>query len=99
MARGSAGSNGEYDTHLVSVRARVIGSGLMRYTFEDYSAIQTQNLVPLTMATATRFEPTVLSNFQSQRTRLIGKVTDIDEWFEFSRIIIFAKPVAIEYPQ
>ena len=97
MAKGQ--SNGEFDTHLVSVRARVLGSGSLRYTFEDYSAIQTLDLVPLTMSSATRFEPTVLSNFQSQRTRLIGKVTDIDEWFDFSRIIIFAKPVAIEYPQ
>lgn len=71
----------------------------MRYTLEDYSAIQTSNLVPLTMAASTRFEPTVLSNFQSQRTRLIGKVIDVNEWFEISKLIIFAKPVAAEYPQ
>jgi len=51
------------------------------------------------MLTATRFEPTVLSNFQSQRTRLIGKVTDVNEWFEINKIIIWAKAVAIEYPQ
>lgn len=90
---------GEFDHHIVGVRARVTGSGLMRYTLEDFSAIQTQDLATLTMAAATRFEPTVLSNFQSQRTRLIGKVTDINEWFEFSKIIIWAKPVAAEYPQ
>lgn len=98
MASGSGGI-GEYDTHIVGVRARVVGSGFMRYSLQDYSAIQTQVLAPLTMAALTRFEPLVLSNFQSQRTRLIGGVTDIDEWFEFSKIIIFAKPVAIEYPQ
>ena len=95
----SRGSNGEFDTHIVAIRARVVGSGLLRYTLEDYSAIQSLALTPLTMAAATRFEPTVLSNFQSQRTRLIGTVTDINEWFDFSRILIFAKPVAIEYPQ
>ena len=98
MAKGS-GSSGEFDTHVVSVRARVIGNGFMRYTLEDYSAIQSTDLAPLTMLPATRFEPTVLANFQSQRTRLIGKVTDVNEWFEISRILIFAKPVAIEYPQ
>lgn len=97
MAKGGGG--GEWDTHIVSVRARIVGSGLMRYTLEDYSAIQSDNLATLTMVAATRFEPTVLSNFQSQRTRLIGKVTDINEWFEISRILVFAKPVAIEYPQ
>jgi hypothetical protein len=94
-----ANSQGEFDTHIVAIRARVIGAGLMKYTLQDYSDIQTMNLVPLPMAAATRFEPTVLSNFQSQRTRLIGKVTEINEWFEFSRIIIWVKPVAIEYPQ
>ena len=98
MARGDSGT-GEWDTHIVGVRARIIGSGVMRYTLEDYSAIQSQNLATLTMAAATRFEPTVLANFQSQRTRLIGKVTDTGEWFEFSKIIIWAKPVAVEYPQ
>jgi len=98
VASGSGGI-GEYDTHIVATRARVVGSGLLRYSLQDYSAIQNQILAPLTMAATTRFEPTVLSNFQSQRTRLIGQVTDIDEWFEFSKIIIFAKPVAIEYPQ
>jgi hypothetical protein len=98
VAKGSSGS-GEWDTHIVSVRARITGSGFMRYTLEDYSAIRVTNLAPLTMASATNREPTVLTNFQSQRTRLIGQVTDINEWFEISRVIIFAKPVAIEFPQ
>ncbi len=95
----SVGGNGEYEHHIVGVRSRIIGSGNMDFTLEDYSAIQTQDLEPLVMASATRFEPTVLSNFQSQRTRLIGKVTEINEWFEISKIIIWAKPVAVEYPQ
>lgn len=50
------------------------------------------------MSTATRFEPTVLANFQSQRTRLIGTITELDEYFGIRRIIIYAKPVAVEYP-
>lgn len=95
----SSGGNGEFDHHIVGVRARILGAGEMDYSLEDYSAVQTLNLVPLTMSTATNREPTVLCNFQSQRTRLIGKVDVIDEWFEISRIIIWAKPVAIEYPQ
>ena len=99
MARGGVGGNGEYEHHIVGVRARIVGSGNMDYSLEDYSAIQTQNLVPLVMAAATRFEPTVLSNFQSQRTRLIGKTTELNEWFEISRLVIWAKPVAVEYPQ
>jgi hypothetical protein len=71
----------------------------MQFTLEDYSAIQSVPLAPLTLQAATRFEPIVLSNFQSQRTRLIGEVLNLGEWFEISRIIVFAKPVAEEYPQ
>ena len=96
MAKSGGGE--EFEHHIVGVRSRILGSGLMRYSLEDYSAIQTSNLDPLTMSSATRIEPTKLANFQSQRTRLIGKVTDVNEWFEISRLIIFAKPVASEYP-
>jgi hypothetical protein len=92
-------SGGESELHIVVTRTRVIGSGNLRYTLQDYSSIQNQTLVPLAMQAATRFEPDVLSNFQSQRTRLIGQVTAINEWFEINRIVIFAKPVAEEYPR
>lgn len=90
---------GESDFHIVAVRSRVTGSGNLLFSLEDYSQIQTQNLQPLALQAATRFEPLVLSNFQSQRTRLIGQVVNLGEWFEFNRLIIFAKPVAEEYPQ
>jgi hypothetical protein len=92
----SAGIEAEH--HINGVRLRVIGSGNLDLSLEDYDAIQTQNLVPLVMQGRTRIEPTRLSNFQSQRTRLIGTITEINEWFNVGRIIIFAKPVAVEYP-
>lgn len=88
----------EYEHHVVATRMRVIGSGNLKLSLQDYSDIQTLDLVPLPMLGATRIEPTRLSNFQSQRTRLIGTITEMDEWFEIARVIIFAKPVATEYP-
>lgn len=91
-------SSGEYEHHIVAVRLRVIGEGNLQLALTDYQDVQTLNLVPLPLVATTRIEPTRLSNFQSQRTRLVGQVTEIDEWFEISRILIFAKPVAIEYP-
>lgn len=96
MAKSKTGA--EYEHHIVGVRLRVLGQGNLQLSLQDYSNIQTQNLVPLAMSTATRFEPTRLSNFQSQRTRLIGTITEEDEWFGIRRIIIYAKPVAVEYP-
>lgn len=91
-------SGAESEHHIVATRLRVLGSGNLDLSLQDYSNIQTQTLVPLVMVAATRIEVTRLSNFQSQRTRLIGTITEINEWFEIGRIIIFIKPVAIEYP-
>jgi hypothetical protein len=90
---------GEVEHHIVAVRLRVVGEGNLLLSLEDYDAVQTQNLVPIPLATATRIEPTRLANFQSQRIRLIGQTTAIDERFDIHRILIFAKPVATEYPQ
>jgi hypothetical protein len=92
------GTTVEAEHHINGVRFRLNGSGNLVLILEDYDAIQSMSLVPLVMQVKTRIEPTRLSNFQSQRTRLIGKITEIDEWFQIGRIIIFAKPVAIEYP-
>lgn len=94
--KSSAGVEAEH--HIVGVRLRVLGEGNLLLSLQDYSNIQTQNLIPLVMSTATRIEPTRLSNFQSQRTRLVGTVDEMDEWFGIRRIIVYAKPVAIEYP-
>ncbi len=91
-------SNGENEHHVVAVRLRVIGAGNLRLSLTDYDDVQTQTLVPIAMAAATRIEPMRLANFQSQRIRLVGRTTDINEWFDIHRIILFAKPIAVEYP-
>jgi hypothetical protein len=89
---------GEYEHHIVSVKMRVTGSGNLQLDLADLDDIQVQNLVDVPMTPTTRFEPLRLANLQSQRIRLVGHVDTIDEWFQIQRIIIFAKPVAMEYP-
>jgi len=96
VAKSSGGA--EFEHHIVGARLRVVGEGNLQLILQDYDNVQVQNLVPLPMHPTNRFEPTRLSNFQSQRTRLVGQVTEIDEWFHIHRIIIYAKPVATEYP-
>jgi hypothetical protein len=96
VARKSGG--GENEHHVVSVRMRVTGSGNLDMTLADLDGVRTYPMVPFTMATATRIEPTRLANFQSQRIRLIGSVDEIEEWFWIRRIIIFSKTVVVEYP-
>ena len=97
MAKTSGG--GEFEHHIVATRLRVKGVGNLRLQLTDLDQIQTQPAVPLVMAATTRIEPMRLFNFQSQRTRLEGKTIAINEGFSINRIIIYAKPVAQEYPQ
>lgn len=89
----------EYEWHCVGIRQRVTGVGNLDLALTSLDNVQTQTLVPLSMAVTTRFEPTTLANFQTQRMRLGGSVNVIDEYFVIQRIIVFVKPVAVEYPQ
>jgi hypothetical protein len=91
-------NSGEYEHHVVGVRMRVTGSGNMDLALADLDDIQVQQLVPIVMAAATRIEPFRLANLQSQRIRLVGEVTEINEWFQIQRILLYGKPVAQEYP-
>lgn len=92
------GGSGESEQHVVSVRLRVTGSGNLQMTLRDLDDVRSYPMVPLVMASTTRIEPTRLCNFQSQRIRLEGKVTELGEHFHIRRIILFSKPVAVEYP-
>ena len=96
MAKQKLGS--EFEHHIVAVRLRVNGQGNLLLSLTDLDDIQNSDLVPLPMQEKTRFEPTRLANFQSQRTRLVGTTTELNEIFKIDKIIIFAKPVAVEYP-
>ena len=88
----------ESEHHVVSVRLRVVGSGNLQLSLTDLDDTRTQDLVDIPMSSTTRIEPLRLANFQSQRIRLVGRTTEISEYFKIQRILIFAKPVAQEYP-
>lgn len=93
-----AKKGGENEHHVVGVRMRVVGTGNLLIGLEDLNNVQTQALNSIAMQATTRFEPTKLANFQSQRIRFTGRTTEINEVFHIRRIIIYSKPVAMEYP-
>lgn len=97
-AKGSSVGSGENEHHIVAVRLRLQGSGNLKMALSDLSDVQTLNLVDIPMQAVTRIEPTRLANFQSQRIRFTVTTTQINEVFHIHRIILFAKPVAVEYP-
>lgn len=97
MAKKS-GTTIEAEHHINAVRMRVTGSGNLDLRLVDLDNTRTYQMVDLVLQSTTRIEPTRLANFQSQRTRLEIRVQEINEHFHIRRIIIFAKPVAVEYP-
>lgn len=98
MARKSSSSNGEFEHHVVAMRLRVTGGGNLNLRLESLSQAKVTDLVPIAMLSSTAIEPTRLANFQSQRIRWILNTTELNDHFLISRIILFAKPVAAEYP-
>lgn len=84
--------------HYNAVRIRVNGSGLLRMRLMSLDEVDSQILVPFTMAPITQREPTRLANFKSQRCSLELTTTTIDETFRISKIIVFFKPVESEFP-
>lgn len=92
------GTGIEYEHHVVAVRLRVTGAGNLQMAFEGLDDVQSQTLVSLPITATNRLEPTRLANFQGQRIRFSLFTTELDEHFLIRRIIIYAKPVAVEYP-
>lgn len=90
--------NGENEHHVVGVRLRITGSGDFYMNLRDLDDERAFPMVPIVLQGTTRIEPTRLANFQSQRIRLEGKIFSLGNHFHIRRIVIYAKPVAMEYP-
>ncbi|MET0787201.1 MAG: hypothetical protein ABWY25_10890 [Paenisporosarcina sp.] len=98
MARASA-ALGEFIHHVNAIRMRVTGSGSLKMQLNSLDDEEIQVLIPFTMTSTTRIEPTRLANFKSQRIQLEIKTTELDEQIDhIHRILIFAKPVESSYP-
>lgn len=91
--------NEEAILHFGSVRYRVVGNGNLVQTLIGLDDVVSQILTPLVLSTVSGREKVVLSNFKSQRTRLRLETTEINEWFNFNRVILFVKNIYSGYPQ
>ena len=94
-----SGSDGENISHFNAVRLRVVGNGVLRFTYYSLDDVESDVLAPLVMAPTTNIQPTVLSNFIQQRAMLEGKTIALDETFKINRIIVFARELFTSYPQ
>lgn len=92
------GGGPEFEHHVVAVRLRLTGAGNLKHRLSGLDDILQNTLVSLPMAATARIEPTRLANLQGQRIRYELWTDQLNETFLIRRIILYAKPVAIEYP-
>lgn len=89
----------EVINHYGAVRLRVNGSANLQLTLFSLDETQSNVLVPIPLQTITNVEPNRLSNFTQQRAKLMIQTTQLNEFFQISKIIIFVKPVAKSFPE
>jgi hypothetical protein len=94
----SQGSSGEAIQHFSHIRLRVVGSGTLKFQLSSLDDSYLTNLPNHTMAAVTDIEPTVLTNFVTQRARLKFYTENENEWMRVNRVIIFLKDFGSEYP-
>jgi hypothetical protein len=92
-------SNEEVINHYGAVRLRVNGSANLLLKLISLDEVKMRVLLPLVLQSKTYKEPTRLANFTQQRAKLEVRVTEINETFHISKIILFVRPVAKSYPE
>lgn len=85
--------------HFGATRFRVTGSGDLDLALKGLDDDPTVNLTSIAMQATTGREPLVLCNYISQRGRLVGQTTSINDSFNVSKIVIFVKTLYSGYPQ
>lgn len=95
MAKGSSGDI----LHFGVCRFRVNGSGTLNLFLRSLDDVHNLTIPTIAMQLRTNKEPVVLANFTDQRAQLEINVTEIEEYFTITKIIVFVKSVATGYPQ
>ncbi len=101
MARGvarSQGSAGENIQHFSHLRMRLQGEGNLKTKLISLDpAYFVQNADQL-MASVTDIEPTILTNFVTQRAAIEFFTTEENEYLRINRVIVFLRDYGSEYP-
>jgi hypothetical protein len=90
-------SNDESICHFGAVKYRVTGSGNLVSTFQSLDTVQTTQLATIAMQATPGREPTILTNFISQRAFLRVETMNLNETFRINRIVVYAKPLWTQF--
>lgn len=91
-------STEEVVNHYGLIRLRVTGTGELKPTLLSLDEVVVKPLISISLQSKNNIEPTRLVNFTQQRAKLELRTTEIDEFFQISKIIVFVRPVAKSYP-
>ena len=94
----SSSSNEEVINHYGAIRLRMTGTGNLLPTLYSFDKVKVLPLVAMPMVLKTNIEPIRLSNLNEQKARLELRITELDETFKISKVVVFVKPVAKSYP-
>ena len=89
----------EYINHYTAIRLRVKGTGNLKLTLYSYDEEFSDPLADAVMAANTSIPSTALANFTQMMAKIDLRTTEIDEVFNVSQIIVFARPVGTSFPQ
>lgn len=99
MAKNQGRTTGEI-LHFVAIRVRCTGSqGQLRPVIRSLDDQNVEVLPTFGLFPLNNREETVLANYTDQYGLIELKTLFIDETFKVSRIIVFVKPVAEEFPR
>ncbi len=85
--------------HFCAVTLKINGTGNCDMTMIGLDSVKTRSLSPLVMNATNSREPTVLTNFNSQRARLRMETDVIDEYMRVNRIVLWIKERATSFPR
>jgi hypothetical protein len=85
--------------HTTGVRLRIVGNGNLKQYLHSLQDVNNFQMVDHVLQNPINREKVTLANFIDQRVQYELKTTELNEWFRFSKIVIFVKPIATGYPQ
>lgn len=94
----SSGSSGEQISHINMVRLRVTGQGALKLALLSLQDVNRQQLYDIPLSPRTAIQPRTLANFKEQRAKLEIGTNTINDYFRITRIILYSKYFASEFP-
>jgi len=98
VARKKSSGGSGVIIHCVGVRNIVQGQGLLQQQL-ICKGTPVDVLAPIMMQNITDIEPWSHANFTNQTIAVYGYASNLDDDFVISRIVLFIKTVAENYPQ